>query len=72
MTDAVATTVSEALEQLGVQGVTEVTTGTLYHLFLKEALPAEAIERLCERLLANPVIQSYEVYDAGGRLALKG
>ncbi len=72
VTDAVAETVTEALEQLGVQGVTQVATGHLYHLFLKEALSAEAIGRLCERLLANPVIQHYEVYDAGGRLAVKG
>ena len=72
VTDAVAETVSEALEQLGIEGVTQVSTGTLYHIFLKEALPAQSIERLCERLLANPVIQFYEVYDASGRLAVKG
>jgi len=72
VTDTAAETVSEALDQLEVQGVTGVSTGTLYHIFLKEPLSAEAIERLCERLLANPVIQYYEVYDAGGRLAVKG
>ena len=72
VTDAGAETVSEALGQLGVQGVTQVATGTLYHLFLKEAPSAETVARLCERLLANPVIQHYEVYDAGGRLAVEG
>lgn len=72
VTDAVAATVREAIEQLGVRGVSQVATGTLYHLFLKKALPAQSIEWLCERLLANPVIQHYEVYDAGGRLAVKG
>ena len=67
-----AETVMEALEQIGVQGVTQVATGTVYHLHTKGAQLEETIRTLCERILANPVIQHYEVFDADGKQLVKG
>lgn len=72
VTDAVADTVLAALDQLAIRGVNRVATGSLYHLYLKEVWPEETIRTLCERLLANPVIQSYEVFDPRGKRLLKG
>lgn len=72
VTDAVADTVLSALEQLNIQGVIRAATGKVYHLFLREECPKELLQNLSERVLANPVIQNYEVYDSSGRLVVKG
>jgi phosphoribosylformylglycinamidine synthase subunit PurS len=50
--------VERALPALGFQGVTEVRVGRMVELDLEDA---EGIEDMCERLLANPLIEDYEV-----------
>ena len=50
--------VERALPALGFQGVTEVRIGRMVEL---EVESAEGIEAMCERLLANPLIEDYEV-----------
>jgi len=72
VTDAVAGTVIEALAQLGVEGVSGVASGMVYHLFAPSSLDTQSIRTIAERILANPVIQNYEVYDSDGHLVMKG
>lgn len=72
VTDAIADTVLTALEQLGVGGVSGASSGKVVHLFFRGNPSEEALQLICERVLANPVIQHYEVHDTAGRLVLKG
>lgn len=57
-------TIERALPALGYQGVNEVRVGKLITLEVDAADESDArtrVEEMCERLLANPVIESYEV-----------
>ena len=50
--------VERALPALGFAGVTNVHVGRLVELDLEDAAQLEA---MCERLLANPLVEDYEV-----------
>ena len=50
--------VERALPALGFQGVSEVRVGRLIELQVED--PAQ-LEAMCERLLANPLIEDYEI-----------
>jgi phosphoribosylformylglycinamidine synthase PurS subunit len=55
--------VRSSLRQLGF-GVDEARIGRVVDLEVEAADPADArkaIERMCEQLLANPLIESYEI-----------
>lgn len=57
-------TIERALPALGYSGVRNVRVGKRITLELDADSPAEAralVGEMCERLLANPVIESYEV-----------
>ena len=62
--DPAGSTVERALPALGYTNVTQVHIGKVIRLVV-EAADADAarveVEEMCERLLANPVIESYEV-----------
>ena len=56
--------VERALPALGYDGVSNVHVGRLIELELEDGGPGAAtsrVEEMCERLLANPLIESYEV-----------
>jgi phosphoribosylformylglycinamidine synthase len=57
-------TIEKALPVLGFDGVHDVRVGKLIELTVEASTPEEARARvndMCEKLLANPVIESYEV-----------
>ena len=57
-------TIERALPALGYAGVSNVRVGKLIELEIDAESPEQArssVEEMCERLLANPVIESYEV-----------
>ena len=62
--DPAGATVERALPALGYTNVTQVHIGKVIRLVV-DAADANAaraeVEEMCERLLANPVIESYEV-----------
>ncbi len=62
--DPAGATVERALPALGYTNVTQVHIGKVISLVI-DAADADAaraqVEEMCERLLANPVIESYEV-----------
>ena len=62
--DPAGATVERALPALGYTNVTQVHIGKVIRLVV-DAADADAaraqVEEMCERLLANPVIESYEV-----------
>jgi phosphoribosylformylglycinamidine synthase subunit PurS len=56
--------IGRALAQLGFAGVGEVRQGKMIELQLADTDRAEAeatLRAMCERLLANPVIETYTV-----------
>ena len=56
--------VAQALAALGFEGVGAVRQGKVLDIDLAETDPAQSrqvVGRMCERLLANPVIEDYEI-----------
>jgi len=56
--------IAHALGNLGFSGVGEVRQGKLIELELAETDPAkarEAVKSMCEKLLANTVIENYAI-----------
>jgi phosphoribosylformylglycinamidine synthase PurS subunit len=56
--------IARALAQLGFAGVGEVRQGKMIELHLDDRDRADAeakVRAMCERLLANPVIETYTV-----------
>ncbi len=57
-------TIEKALPALGYSGVHDVRVGKLIELQVDASDQSEAkrrVEEMCEKLLANPVIEAYEV-----------
>ncbi len=57
-------TIERALPALGYDGVRDVRVGKMIELHLDASDENDArrrVEEMCERLLANPVIEAYEV-----------
>jgi len=62
--DPAGATVERALPALGYTNVSQVHIGKTIRLVVEAADAATAraeVEEMCERLLANPVIEAYEV-----------
>jgi phosphoribosylformylglycinamidine synthase subunit PurS len=56
--------IARALNQLGFAGVGEVRQGKMIELQLDDTDRAQAearVRAMCERLLANPVIETYSI-----------
>ncbi|MEW6619263.1 MAG: phosphoribosylformylglycinamidine synthase subunit PurS [bacterium] len=56
--DPQGVTVKKALESLGYQGIEDVRVGK-YLEIKATGLNTQTIEQMCDRLLANPVIEDY-------------
>jgi phosphoribosylformylglycinamidine synthase len=59
--------VERALPALGFEGVANVHIGRLIELDVED--PSQ-LPQMCERLLANPLIESYEVVEVGGAASI--
>ncbi len=57
--------VHHALEGLGFAGVEDVRIGRLIELDLTEGTDEATIRQMCEKLLANTVIESFTIEGAG-------
>jgi phosphoribosylformylglycinamidine synthase len=51
--------VHHALEGLGFEGVEDVRVGRLIELEVADSTSDDALSEMCEKLLANTVIESY-------------
>ena len=64
--DAQGKTVKGALDALGFKGVGEVRMGKYVEIELRNDSAASAkkeVERMCRKLLTNPVIERYRIID---------
>jgi len=62
--DAQGKTVKSALDALGFKGIKDVRMGKYVEIELNGAKAASAkrdVERMCEKLLANPIVENYRV-----------
>ena len=62
--DAQGKTIKSALESLGFTSVSEVRMGKYVEIELNGARAASAkkeVERMCKKLLANPVVETYRI-----------
>ena len=62
--DAQGKTVKGALESLGFKGVKDVRVGKYLEIELNHGSSASAkkeVERMCRKLLANPVVETYRI-----------
>ncbi|EKE72696.1 phosphoribosylformylglycinamidine synthase subunit PurS [Celeribacter baekdonensis] len=53
--------VQHALGALGFEGVNEVRQGKVIELDLADGTSEESIKEMCDKLLANTVIESYRI-----------
>ncbi|MCJ7421741.1 phosphoribosylformylglycinamidine synthase subunit PurS [Sphingomicrobium astaxanthinifaciens] len=53
--------IHHALGGLGFDGVEDVRAGKVILLDLADGTPVETIDKMCEQLLANTVIENYKV-----------
>ena len=53
--------VVRALDRIGVKGVSDVRQGKRFELEVDESVTAADLEKIAEVLLANTVIEDYEV-----------
>ena len=56
--------VVRALDLIGVEGVSDVRQGKRFELEVDESVTAADLEKIAEVLLANTVIEDYEVVGA--------
>jgi phosphoribosylformylglycinamidine (FGAM) synthase PurS component len=64
VTDAVGLSTLNAIEILGVENVRNVSAGNKY-LIIGD-IPEETVRQICERILANGLIQNYSYRKIGG------
>ena len=57
--------VHHALDGRGFDGVEDVRIGRLVELELADGISDEKVAEMCEKLLANTVIENYRIEDAG-------
>jgi phosphoribosylformylglycinamidine synthase PurS subunit len=53
--------IHHALESLGFSGVNDVRAGKLIELDVDPSVSREEIDKMCSKLLANTVIENYEI-----------
>lgn len=59
--DPQGSTIAQALADLGMTEIESVRTGRTFELELAEGTTRESVERACRTLLANPVIEDFEI-----------
>lgn len=57
--------VHHALEGMGFEGVEDVRIGRLIEMDVADATEDAALEQMCEKLLANMVIENYRIEKVG-------
>jgi phosphoribosylformylglycinamidine synthase len=59
--DPQGTTIQRALSDLGFSAIESVRTGRTFDLALAEGATRETVEKACRALLANPVIETFDI-----------
>jgi phosphoribosylformylglycinamidine synthase len=54
-----------ALDNLGYEGVGDVKIGKFIQIEVAEGTSEQTVAQMCDKLLANPVIEDYRIEEAG-------
>ncbi|HXF83130.1 MAG TPA: phosphoribosylformylglycinamidine synthase subunit PurS [bacterium] len=65
--DAAGQAVRQGLHALGYEHVTDVRMGRYVEITVPDGTPPQAVHEMCERFLANPLIEQWRL-DASGAL----
>jgi phosphoribosylformylglycinamidine synthase len=63
--DPAGKTAQNALDNLGYEGVTDLKIGKFIQLRCDEGVSRETVTEMCEKLLANPIIEDFRIEEAG-------
>ena len=58
--------IHHALEGLGFEGVRDVRAGKLIELDLEDGISSADVEQMCRKLLANTVIENFQIEEPSG------
>lgn len=59
--DPAGATAKNALDRLGFTGVEEVKIGKFIELETAEGVSRDEVTKMCEKLLANPIIEDFRI-----------
>lgn len=59
--DPAGETSKKALLNLGYEGVSQVSIGKYIEIEVADEVGEDVVAEMCEKLLANPVIEDYEI-----------
>lgn len=59
--DPAGETSKSALQNLGYAGIENVRIGKFIELDVEDSVTEDQVKEMCEKLLANPVIEDYEI-----------
>ncbi len=59
--DPAGETARHALDNLGYTGIESLQIGKYIQLTTDDSVSAEAVKQMCEKLLANPVIEDFSI-----------
>ena len=63
--DPPGATAERALQNLGYTEVQQVKIGKFIQLEVADGTPVERVREMCDKLLANPVIEDYRIETVG-------
>jgi phosphoribosylformylglycinamidine synthase len=63
--DPAGKTAQNALDNLGYEGVTDLKIGKFIQLSCEDTVSGETVREMCEKLLANPIIEDFRIEQTG-------
>ena len=62
--DPAGETAKRALDNLGYTGIQDLKIGKFIQLATDDGVDIETVQQMCEKLLANPVIEDFSIEEA--------
>lgn len=62
--DPAGATAKNALDNLGYEGIEDVKVGKYLQITVEDFVSKEAVEKMCEQLLANPIIEDFRIEES--------
>ncbi|MDR3316245.1 MAG: phosphoribosylformylglycinamidine synthase subunit PurS [Coriobacteriales bacterium] len=63
--DPAGKTAQNALDNLGYEGIEELKIGKYIQLTVDDTVTVERVTEMCEKLLANPIIEDFRIEEVG-------
>jgi phosphoribosylformylglycinamidine synthase len=63
--DPAGKTAQNALDNLGYEGVEDIKIGKFIQMACDDSVSPETVTEMCEKLLANPIIEDFRIEGGG-------